>query len=86
MRVKATQRGFYDNKRRKIGEVFELKPIDGIKIVDGKKVPHTFTADQLFSKNWMVKLDSVKGGKTNSKKQESDVATPANDPMDGDVI
>lgn len=57
MKVRATRFGFYD-KKRKEGDVFVLAPKEGHKqAADGSLVPHTFTAEEQFSKKWMEKVE-----------------------------
>ena len=48
--------GFYDNKRRRPGDVFELK--DAVTKVKGKEV--TIPAKDFFSDKWMNEVDSPK--------------------------
>lgn len=58
MKVRATQSGYIYHKRRREGEVFELKPIKGfVQNKDGKNKPFEFTAEQQFSSLWMEKVD-----------------------------
>lgn len=57
MKVRATKTGYYDHLRRREGDVFELKPIDGHKVVNNKLVKHHFTVEEQFSPNWMEKVD-----------------------------
>lgn len=61
MKVKAIREGFYDNKRRKVGHVFELREIKGFKQEGprGKLVPHTFSIKEQFSKSWMEPVDAT---------------------------
>lgn len=51
MKVKATQLGYHDHRRRRPGDVFVLRPI---KKMDGSVI----TAEKQFSKNWMEKVDA----------------------------
>jgi hypothetical protein len=65
MRVKATALGYYDHKRRRPGEVFELMPYE--KTVNqhtGQK--EVVTAEAQFSKRWMEKFE----GKRHVSRQE----------------
>lgn len=54
MLVRATQLGYYDLKRKRVGEEFVLKAYK-IKKQDGKIV--TIEPEQQFSENWMEKVD-----------------------------
>jgi hypothetical protein len=80
MKVRALSMGYYDNKRRREGEVFELKPLRGKfmdpvskKMVDGVKQP-----EELFSSKWMEVVDGseereepvVKKAQSKKKKEE----------------
>jgi len=68
MRVKAIAPGYHGLLRRKVGDIFDLKPIKGkrVKVVveDGKRSlsneleDHLFTEEEQFSSNWMVKVDA----------------------------
>jgi hypothetical protein len=51
MKVVATRNGYYDHKRRKEGEEFELIPLV---LKDGSP----YTVEQQFSAKWMVKASS----------------------------
>ena len=52
--------GFYGNKRRRPGDVFDL--VDAVRKVDGKdKV--IATAESFFSDKWMVKIEAKKPAK-----------------------
>ena len=53
MKVKAIQMGYYQHKRRREGEVFELEAIKG---KDGQIIP----AEKQFSAKWMAKVGSKK--------------------------
>lgn len=59
MKVRATQLGYYDHRRRKPGEVFELIEVKGFtKDPKTEKVsPLTLSPEQQFSENWMEKVD-----------------------------
>lgn len=62
MKVKATQLGYHDHRRRRPGDVFVLRPIEK---ADGKII----TPEQQFSKKWMEKVgESVP--ELNQKKPE----------------
>lgn len=63
MKVKATMTGYYDHKRIREGQVFELKPL---KTKDGK----TIDVEKQFSKVWMERLD-VENKKPKAKGEES---------------
>lgn len=63
MLVRATKPGYYDLKRRKVGEVFELVPVKGLYKDDGKPgnpkaVERMWTPEEQFSPNWMEKVDA----------------------------
>lgn len=76
MLVRATKLGYYDNKRRREGEVFELKSIKGKKkkglIVEGDIV---LKPEDQFSSNWMEKVDSEKPVKKHTSKKEEPIAS-----------
>jgi hypothetical protein len=68
MRVRAIAPGYHNLLRRKVGDVFDLKPIKGKKVkpvVDesGKKrlsnvlEDHLFTEEEQFSSKWMEKVE-----------------------------
>lgn len=76
MRVIATRPGFYDNKRRKVGEIFTLKEIKGLKPVPNKIDVYekaVFTIEQQFSPRWMQPVD---GDAPVTKKGKAAVSTP----------
>lgn len=54
MKVKATQLGYHNHIRVKPGQIFELVEYEGL---DREKNPVTRTAEQQFSKKWMVKVE-----------------------------
>lgn len=54
MQVKAIREGYHNHRYRKVGEVFNLEPIDGL---DVKGNPKKFSAEQQFSERWMERLD-----------------------------
>ena len=50
--------GYYDNKRRREGEVFELRAMSGLfKDKDGKLVKGVKQPEELFSEKWMEKVE-----------------------------
>lgn len=57
MRVMATRPGFYAGQYRYVGDVFTLVPYE-TKGKDKKKV--IISVDQIFSDNWMKKMDANK--------------------------
>jgi hypothetical protein len=67
MRVRALSTGYYDHKRRRQGDVFDLIPIEGHKLeitrnaegrrVSEKLVKHKFTPQEQFSEKWIEKVD-----------------------------
>lgn len=62
MLVRATQKGYYNLKRIKEGEIFELVPIEGLykddsKPGEAKPVKKTWTPEEQFSSKWMEKVD-----------------------------
>lgn len=57
MLVKAIRPGYYDLKRRREGDVFELKEIKGFKRVGEKLEKYTITPEQQFTDTWMEKVD-----------------------------
>ena len=59
MKVIATRVGYYEHRRRKANEVFELIEINGLK--DGK--PKKFSPEEQFSQKWMEKYDAAKAAK-----------------------
>lgn len=58
IKVRATKMGYYDHARRREGDVFTLKPIEGaVKDSDGRNVKKKFfTAREQFSPNWMEEV------------------------------
>jgi hypothetical protein len=56
MKVQATQLGYYQHKRRREGEIFDLVEIKG---VDKEKNPITISPEAQFSKKWMKALDDA---------------------------
>jgi hypothetical protein len=72
MRVRATQIGYYNNKRIREGEEFELRPAKG-KVWDAQSKTfkeELLTPERLFSSKWMEKVDGVKPATKPAKKQE----------------
>lgn len=58
MKVRATQVGYIYHRRRREGEVFELKTIKGHKQdKDGRLKPIEITPEQQFSARWMEVVD-----------------------------
>lgn len=59
MKVRATKLGYYEDKRRRPGEVFVLKPrqISYFNKKKGQLVHEEVSADQQFSKKWMEPVD-----------------------------
>jgi len=59
MRVKAKMLCYYENKRRKEGEVFALKEKRGFTVdpKTGKKVPIVISPEEQFSETYMERLD-----------------------------
>lgn len=83
MKVRATQRGYYDLTMRKEGDVFELKPVKGL---DGKGNPVLYSAEQQFSKKWMESLDPVHATPSSSKKKMAKQEAPKASRSDSEVI
>jgi hypothetical protein len=69
MLVRAKKIGYYDNKRRREGETFELKPLKGKFLKDGKLVDGVMSPEQLFSEKWMEKVVDDEPRKPKMKKQ-----------------
>lgn len=70
MKVRATQKGYYDLIRRYPGDEFQLREIKGLKEdKDGNRVPYTWTPEQQFSKKWMEKVDDDVAPKGKSSKR-----------------
>lgn len=84
MRVKATQLGYYDHKRRKVDEVFMLKPVlkrvmkDGKPVIEGGRFKYEVakTPEQQFSAKWMEALDEKpkQSGKKGKPSQDEEIA------------
>lgn len=53
MKVKAIKLGYYDHKRIREGQTFELKPLKDVK-------GNIISAEKQFSENWMLSLDAKK--------------------------
>lgn len=49
MKVRATRLGFYGDKRRRPGEIFELR--------DRERRGKPYPAEEQFSKSWMERMD-----------------------------
>lgn len=87
MKVRATAMGHYDNERKRPGDVFMLRTIEGHKkLAHGKLVPHTATPKEQFSENWMeevpegrTKGKGKKGGKNEEATDESSDDLDPND-------
>lgn len=61
IRVRAIDMGYYGDKRRRAGEVFDLVPVKGVKAdqVNWKKTePLVLTPRQQFAKSWMEEVDA----------------------------
>ncbi len=54
MKVRAKALGYYGDRRRKEGDIFELVE----RIVGDKEKRRTLSVDQQFSEIWMEKLDA----------------------------
>lgn len=73
MKVRAKKLGYYDNKRRREGEVFELKPVKGKKKKAERNIGDlVLTPEQQFSDLWMERVD----GEAPVKKEEPKVEEP----------
>lgn len=58
MKVRATKTGYIYHKRRREGDVFELKPFKGyLKKPSGQLESLEMTAEKQFSPTWMEKVD-----------------------------
>jgi hypothetical protein len=58
MKVRAKSAGYYNHRRIKEGDVFELKEQTGLIIKkDGTKEKKTWKVDELFSSKWMEKYE-----------------------------
>lgn len=59
MLVRAKEKGYYGMVLREPGQIFKLKPIDGVvkDFKTGKLTPKHFTVEQQFSENWMEKVN-----------------------------
>ena len=55
MKVKAIRDGYYNHKRRRVGEVFDL--IEG-KVKNERGEDEVLTAEKQFSKIWMKKIET----------------------------
>ncbi len=91
MKVRALSLGYYDEMRRREGEVFELKTRSGVRVdkATGQKKKVTYTPEQQFSSDWMEKVDQktklekpekVSGRSPNFVPEESGVARAAHEP------
>ena len=58
MRVRALMIGTYNNRRRRPGDVFDLRPRKGVRRdkETNKLIPIELTVEQQFSKVWMEKV------------------------------
>lgn len=73
MKVRATQLGFYRLVRRRPGDIFELKPLKGVKMDrDGNRTPHVFAPEEQFSKRWMEKVEDTSAVDSVDQEQEGD--------------
>lgn len=76
MRVRATKTGYYENERRRPGQIFTLHTIVG-RGKDGKEI--SVSPEKQFSKNWMETIDIVpppeqqNANPPSSKKRNSDL-------------
>lgn len=57
MLVRATKEGYYEHRYRKIGDVFELKPVKGFIGEVPNLKPKSWTAEEQFTDFWMEKVD-----------------------------
>jgi len=77
VRVRAIRLGYYDDKRRRLGDVFLIRPPFTVKNVDRvpdpdpeiKKIPETIEVDE-FSDNWMEKVPGNTPLKTTTAKED----------------
>jgi len=60
MKVRAKELGYYDEKRRRPGEVFELEEREGFTRNEnsGKATKKVWSAEEQFSEKWMEKVDA----------------------------
>lgn len=59
IKVKAKQLGYYDLKRRREGDIFELADRKGFrKDASGKLTPMVVKAEDQFSEKWMERVDA----------------------------
>jgi hypothetical protein len=74
MKVRATQLGFYRLVRRRPGDIFELKPVKGVKMDrQGNRTPYVFSAEEQFSPRWMEKVeDTLAADSADQEQQEGD--------------
>jgi hypothetical protein len=61
MLVKAKRIGYYNLKRRREGDVFELKEMTGYKKIGDKLEKVAITAEQQFSDSWMEQVEEDDG-------------------------
>lgn len=58
IKVRAKELGYYDLKRRRIGDVFELVDKKGHRREgNGKLIPIVIKAEDQFSEKWMERVD-----------------------------
>lgn len=71
MKVRATRIGYYNHLRRREGDVFVLKAIEGHAKdpKTGKVTKKTFSAEEQFSPNWMEEVDAKTPTKVTTAKQ-----------------
>lgn len=71
MKVRATQLGYYGDKRQKIDDVFDLVSCQVLDKESGEK--KTISAESQFSKSWMAKVENSKPAtRTTAKRQEKE--------------
>lgn len=56
MKVKALRQSYYEGRKVKPGDVFELKEVRGL---NSNYEPTIFTPEQQFSSRWMEKIEEV---------------------------
>jgi hypothetical protein len=77
MKVIATQLGYFNNHRRREGEVFVIKPRKGLKVdpVTGAKSEVTLSVEDQFSSRWMEKYDA----KAHAEVEPAELVEPESD-------
>jgi len=75
MKVRALKTGYFNNQRKKEGEVFELTPL--LRIVNGKKT--IIAGEKRFSNIWMEKIEErpvdVSRKEVNAKPKQEGIPT-----------